>query len=497
MSLLSFQFIPEALRVPGQYIEFDGRQAGLSDTLQFILLYGHKLAAGTAAVGEIFHASSVADVNKKTGGRSMLADMMRAYRKNDKILDVYVLPIAENGAGVAATCQLTVTQVPTESGTIPLYIDDQPISIPVDTSMTTATLAAAISTAITNAITPALLDDRNIPCDASVAGSVVTLTALHKGTAGNGIDVRLAIYGEPIPAGLGLTIGGFANGAGDPVPPNLELLLKKKNFRGVVLGINNLATNKAWGEELLRRWQPVDQKDAQAWTAFRGDYATAYSFGETHNYELVSMLSLGINPTSPWRAAAIYAAQSVPQLIDSPAQSLEGRKLIGMTGVDYHTWEQTNSLLFKGMSIMEVAADGSCYIKRPITTYQRRPDGSADDAYLDVNTVATLSKIRYYQGTEGKKLIGSSAAKSAEGFAPGKRIVTEASVKTMMLSLYKNKLQYEQGLVQDYEFYKSTFQVTQNPDNPSRFDFVDTPVLVSPYYILAGRNEFRKVADTV
>lgn len=495
MSLLPFQFIPESLRFPGQYIEFDGRQAGLSDTLQFILLYGQKLGSGTAPVGEIFHATSEADVNKKTGARSMLADMMRSYRKNDKVLDVYVLPLGDLGGGVAATCPLTVTQAPTEAGTIPLYIDDQPITIPVNIGMTTAALATAISTAITNAIAPALLDGRNIPCDASVAGSVATLTALHKGTAGNAIDVRLALYGEAIPAGLGLTIGGFSNGAGDPVPPNLEALLQRKNFRGVALGINNLATNKAWGEELMRRWQPVDQKDAQAFTAHRGDYATASAYGEIHNYELVSDLSLEINPTSPWRAAAMYAAQCVPQLIDNPSQSLEGRKLIGMTGVSYHTWRDANSLLFKGMSIMEVAADGSCYIKRPITTYQRRPDGSADDSYLDVNTVASLAKIRYFQGTEGKKFIGSSAAKNAEGFAPGKRIVTVDSVKTMLLRLYKDKLQYQEALVQDYPFYKENLTVVQNPTNPSRFDFVDTPVLVSPYYILAGRNEFRKVAE--
>lgn len=492
---LTYNFIPDALRMPGSYIEFDNSQAGLGDDLPAVLIVGQKLSNGTAPAGEITLVSSTEDAATKGGARSMLADMVRAYRKRDQTLDVYVLPLSDNGAGTAATATITVTSVATADGTLSLYIDGQEVSVGITVGMTTTQIASAIAAAVGTEAAAALTEGNNIPCDASANTNVVTLTALHKGTCGNNIDVRLNLYQERTPTGLGLNISGFSGGAGDPPTPDLSVLLEPRYFKYVVLGINNNATLAAWHAELKTRLQPHNQEYTQAFAAHRGDYASAYAFGETLNYELLSVLSLGINPTSTWRAAAMYAAATAPKLYSSPQESLEGRTLVGMVGVTYHTWTQANSLLFKGMSVLSVAQDGSCAILRPISTYQKRTDGSADDSYLDINTLAILDKYRRLQRGLGSKFIGSAAAKSAEGFKPGLRITTVDSVKAALLSLYKNTVQYEYGLVQDYDFYKTTLQVEQNITNPSRFDFVDQPVLVSPYYQLAGRNQFRKVAD--
>ena len=42
-------------------------------------------------------------------------------------------------------------------------------------------------------------------------------------------------------------------------------------------------------------------------------------------------------------------------------------------------------------------ASPSCYIKRLISMYQYRSDGSADDAYLDINVAEVMERIRYEQ----------------------------------------------------------------------------------------------------
>jgi len=67
-------------------------------------------------------------------------------------------------------------------------------------------------------------------------------------------------------------------------------------------------------------------------------------------------------------------------------------------------------------------------------------------------------------------------------------------VKVFLLSLYQNKLMRELGWVQDYGYYKGSLIVEQDPANPSRFNFRDDPVVNSPFYILAGRSRFHKVA---
>ena len=190
----------------------------------------------------------------------------------------------------------------------------------------------------------------------------------------------------------------------------------------------------------------------------------------------------------------ILAAAAAPRLYNNPVISLEGTPLPGLKAdVGYNDFTNGNSLLFKGMSLMEVGKDGSCYIKRLISMYQYRSDGSSDDAYLDINVAEVMERIRYEQRIGAiQKFRGTVAAKTDEGYRPGLPITTEDGVKAFLLSLYKNVLMAEYGWVQAYSYYKGTLFVEQDPDNPSRFNFRDDPVVNSPFYILAGRSSFRK-----
>jgi phage tail sheath gpL-like len=285
----------------------------------------------------------------------------------------------------------------------------------------------------------------------------------------------------------------MTGGVGDPAPGNLTTIIGQRWMNYVVLGMNDAATLDAWHTESQLRYRPPVQAGFRAFAAHRGDYASAVAFGQAANYEHISTLSLGLNPVSHWEAAAIVAAAAAPKLRNNPVESLEGRALTGLIGVTYHDWTQANSLLYKGMSVLQMTKDGSCSIKRLISMYQYRPDGSADDAYLDINTAEVMERIRYEQRIGAiQRFTGSAAAKTNEGYRPGLRITTEDSVRAYLLSLYENVLMRERGWVQAYDHYKTTLVVEQDPTNPSRFNFVDQPVVLSPYYILAGRAKFFK-----
>jgi phage tail sheath gpL-like len=477
--------VTAALRYPGAYIVIDGSQAGLSGDIPSVLLVGQKLASGSAPAGEITLLSGVADAVKKAGAGSMLAQMAKRYRNIDPALDLYMLPYADLAGGVQATSVCPVTTAPTEAGVIPLYIAGYLVSVGVAANDSLATVAAAIATAI-NASADA-------PVTASANAANLTLTAKHKGTCGNNIDLRFGLYGEKMPTGLAITLNAMSGGVGDPAPGDLTAILGPHWYRYVALGINDAATLAAWGAESKKHYLPPIQAGFRCFTAHRGDYAAAVAFGTANNHEHISDLSLELNPISPWESAAIVCAAAAPALYNSPAQSLEGIPLTGMVGVSYHDWTNANSLLFKGMSIMQVAKDGTCSIKRLISMYQFRPDGSADDAFLDINTAELNERIRYEQRMGAiMQFTGTSAAKSNEGYEPGLRITTADDVRAFLLSLYQNKLMRQFGWVQEYAHYKSTLLVEQDPTNPSRFNFKDEPVLLSPYYILAGVSQFRK-----
>lgn len=484
--MISIPQIPQALRYPGAYIVVDGSQAGLGGDIPAVLLVGQKLAAGLAPAGEIVRLSGVKDAEAKAGAGSMLAQMAARYRKIDPALDLYMLPYADLLAGVQAAAPITVTAAPTGSGVLALYIAGRLVSVPVTAGDTVAQVATAIAAAIT-------ATGADIPVTAAAVAGVATLTARHKGTCGNGIDLRLSLFGEAMPAGLGITLTAMTGGAGDPAPGDLTAILGPRWYRYIALGINDAATLAAWHAESQSHYLPPIQAGFRIFTAHRGDYAAAAAFGETKNYEHISDLSLELNPTSTWEAAAIVAAAAAPRLYNSPVESLEGTPLPGMIGVSYHDWTNANSLLFKGMSIMQVAKDGQCSIKRLISMYQYRPDGSADDAFLDINTAEVMERIRYEQRIGAiKRFTGTAAAKTNEGFRPGLRITTVDDVRAYLLSLYQHTLMQEFGWVQEYAYYKEHLIVEQDPLNPSRFNFKDEPVLLSPYYILAGVGQFRK-----
>lgn len=488
--MISFAQVPGALRYPGAYIEIDGTQAGLGGDIPAVLLVGQKLPAGTAPAGEVTQLAGVQDAINKAGAGSMLAQMAARYRAIDPTLDLYMLPYADNAAGVQATGTINVTAVPTVAGTLALYIAGKLVSVAMATGQTPTQVAAAIAAAINAA-------GADMPVTATAAVAVVTLTARHKGSCGNAIDLRLNLYKEDAVIGLALTLAAMAGGTGDPAPGALTTMIGLQWFRYIALGINDAATLAAWHTESQLRYKPPVQAGFRAFTAFRGDYAAAVTYGTAKNYEHISALSIELNPTSTWEAAAMVTAAAAPKLYNSPVESLEGIALPGMIGKTYHDWTNANSLLFKGMSVMQVSKDGSCSIKRLISMYQYRPDGSADDAFLDINTAEVMERIRYEQRIGAiKRFTGTAAAKSNEGYRPGLRITTEDDVRAFLLSLYKHSLMEEFGWVQAYDYYKGSLVVEQDPLNPSRFNYRDTPVLLSPYYILAGRDVFYKAVPT-
>jgi phage tail sheath gpL-like len=498
-----FKNILDTFRVPGAYIEIDGSMAGLnSSSVPNLLLVGQKLAVGTAPAGEISFISSLADAIAKTGSGSMLAQMAARFYAINPMLNLYLLPFSDNATGLAATATLTVAQPTTADwGTMSLYIAGQLIAVSVTSTMTTADIATALQTAIDS------VSSNNLCVTSAVVGSVLTLTAKHKGVCGNAIDVRLnALPQDKTPTGLVVNITGFAGGTLVPTAISADSIAAifdndDSGFLNVpskyiALGMNDPASLVAFHAESQRRYAPPLQSGFRAFTAFNGAYSDAYSFGASKNYEHICCVAMNHGLTSVWETAAIVAATACPAMYESPVVSLEGLALKGLQIAQPFTFNQANALLFQGMSLIQKSRDGACSIKRLISMYLHRADDSLDDAFLDINTTEVLERIRYEQRIGAiQRFTGTAAAKNNEGYRPGLRITTTDDVIAFLLTMYREKLMHEKGWVQDYAFYKNNLIVEQDPTNPSRFNYQDTPVILSPFYILAGQAQFRKVAN--
>lgn len=476
----SFNSIPAALRYPGVYIEFDNSLAGSSNKLKKLLLVGY--SRGSAITGKIKLLSSLStkQVAKDFGEGSMLFDMVEIATKNHKSLDVYALPI-DDASGVSAEATIEVKAEAKKDGVASFSINQKKITITTKADDELDEIALKLADEFNN--------NQNLGVTASATDAIVTLTYNYKGEAGN--DIRVIDNNKTNPAIYEIT--NFSGGAGKPDLSDIADVLGNDQFNYIAAGFVDVDSIAAIENELAKRYQPPIQKGGRLFYSTIGDKNTTITYSTARNSpHATNMVRTPKTEQSGWVWAAANAMVAAEALSIDPSRSLESKKLNGIVGPsDYWVWNDANSLLYKGVAIGEVGSDGSFYVKYQATTYQTKPDGSADNSYLDIQVVEVLESIRDDQIFNAKaKFTGTKAAKSSDGYGPGMEITTIDEVKAMLLNLYKDEFMFKLGWVADYENYKETLVVLWDDDNPGTFHFKDQPRLTAPFRVLAGKTQF-------
>lgn len=487
---ISFSTIPADLRVPLFWVEMDASRAGPGTVTQRALLIGAKTVAGTPA--ELTYVPTADQVADLCGAGSQIARMMAAWRANDPVGEVWILPVADLVAGVKATKTVTVTGPATAAGTIALYV--------AGTLVTVAVAAADAATAIATAIAAAVTANPALPVTASAASAVVTLTAKNAGTCGNDIDVRHSYYGraggEALPAGVGLTIAAGVAGSGDPDLTTLATMLADEPFDFIVMPwatTTALTVFDTLMNDISGRWSYAKQLYGHVWTSARGTSATLLTLGGGRNGQHVSVLGVNESPSCPAVWAAAAAAASAVALKADPARPLQTLAIYGVlappTGKRFTLTEQ-QSLLSSGIALAAFGADGSASILRMVTTYRLNKWGMADQSYLDVETLFTLmAVIRRLKQTVTQKFARSKLADDGTRFGPGQPIVTPSSFKAELVAHYA--IMEAEGLVEDADGFAEATIVLRNPNDVSRLDVLYAPNLVNGLRVLAVLAQFR------
>lgn len=486
MSEIAFNDIPANIRVPGVYVEFDNRLAGNAVIDFKLLVLGQRLNTGTVAAGVPTRVSSNnAQTEEYFGRGSMVAEMVKTIKAAQPWLETWVIALDDNAAGAQATGTVTIGGAPTAAGTLNLYIAGKRVQLAVASGEAAATTAANLVAAI-NA-------DTTLPVTAAAVAAVVTLTARHKGEAGNGIDVRTNYYGESLPKGLTAAIVAMAGGTANPDIASAIAAMGDTWWNWIVMPYTDATNLTALETELTSRYGPQRHIGARAFTAYRGTAAASGTFGSGRNSEHVSCLGTGISPTPPYIFAAVNAVVAGFSLMNDPARQLRTLKLPGVLAPSMQsrfTDTERNELLYDGISTYSVDSDGTVRIEEQITMYQLNASGLGDDSYLYINTPETWERYRFEQRyLFSQKFPRHKLAKDTEKVGPGQPVMQPKIAKVELLALYK-KLQ-ERGLVQDYERYKETLLCQINGSNPNRLDIYDSPVLVGNLRVTAVHVEFR------
>ncbi|MDX2265445.1 MAG: phage tail sheath subtilisin-like domain-containing protein [Hyphomicrobiales bacterium] len=434
-----FDNIPGNLRVPLFYAEFAPGGTPY-ENIQRLLLIG-QMTTGQATPGQAILVGEGLE-DGLFGPGSMITQMIRAARSNAPFQEIWALPLADLVAGVKATGKVTVANVtPASAGQATIYIAGRRIRVPILTSDTRAQIASALVAAINGEV--------RLPLTAAVNGVnnfEVDLTAKHKGSLGNFIDLDLGLVGDEGLLGKQLfTITAMSGGSGDPDLQTPFANLADEPFEWIAAPYAD-ATNISRAIDLLNdvsgRWGPYKQIYGHYITTKVADFADLATLGDGLNNQHISIMGAWKSPTPPWVWTAAVGAKAAHHLQDAPElsrplQSLELREVLPPRIVaDRFTVSERNSLYYDGISGYTVGRDGVVRIDRVVTTYKANAYGSPDWTYLDIETMAqSVYGIRFLrqkiENQHGRKALANS---NPAGLP---HIVTVADIRNTLIHGYQ------------------------------------------------------------
>jgi phage tail sheath gpL-like len=442
---INFTYYDVNNRVPGVYVEMDPSQANSATQLQNSLLFGQirsGTGGGTGTPNVPVLVESKAQVLQLCGQGSMLANMAQRYLARDPFGPLYIVPLADVTAGVAAGGEITITGTATAAGTANCYIG----GIRTQCAIASGDAAPAIATKLVAAI--------NANPDVEVAAAVdgtdtdqINLTARFKGQAGNGIDVRFDYYGtlggEYGVRGVSFGVTPMSGGTSNPPLDAALANLSDTSFDFICLpytDTTSLNAMQAFLDDQAGRWSWEQMIYGGAFSAFMGTLGACTTFGQSRNDQHMSIMAYNDSPDPPWIWAAEMMAYAASSLRVDPGLPLQYMATTLKAPPVHSRWTigERNTLLYDGLSTFRVNEAGQVIMERMCTTYQRNAAGAVDNSYLDVETMYGLMFVsrdlttfllsRYMR----KKLVSDTTP-----IAPGSNCVNALMIKASVIQEYR------------------------------------------------------------
>jgi phage tail sheath gpL-like len=382
---ISFDSIPSSIRIPGKYFEFNTKLAvrSLPGNLQRVLLVGQRLSTGTVPALTVVDVRSDALAAEQFGHGSIAHKMVRAAIKANPYAQFSVVAVDDDEAGVAASGTITLTGTATSVGDVSLTVAGERIAVSVTNGEESASIATRLTTLINSS--------PDLPVAASTTMSTITLTAKHKGLAGNSIKFSgLATASE-----IDITTTPMSDGANDPdIGPALAAAFSA-NHQIVVAPFDTVETLTTLRQHVDAVGHSMEQRDAIGVAGTAGTLSSASTTAKALNSGLITFAWHHGSVRSAAEIAAAYAAVIASE--EDPARPLNTLALNGLdvTPVELRIeGSETTNALYSGVTPLEIGPGDKVQIVRAISTYLKNAEGTDDVALLDITTMRTLHYVR-------------------------------------------------------------------------------------------------------
>ena len=485
---IGFNEVPAGIRVPFLYAEFDNANAVQGAGVQpyKTLMIGQKLAAGTKPELEKQLVTSFAQAKTYFGAGSQVANMCKAYFDANSLNELHVIPIDDAGAGVASTGSILLGGAVTKAGTLKLYIAGQKAEVGVAVGDALADIVTSLVAVIT------ALEDMPVSTAPNVTPEQMDITALNKGIDGDNIDLRLNyFFGDETPEGLTTTIVAMNGGATNPDVQEAIDILAEEQFILWVTPYSDAANLLAIETELLDRFGPIRQNDGYHITGARGTHGELVTLGNTRNSQF-TIIKRCSGPSMPYEHSSnMVGVIAAAGMIDParPFQTLSLSGILSENESEALTLAERDILLNNGIATDRVDAGGTVRIERVITTYKKNPAGADDISYLDLNTLLTLSYLRYdFRNFWLSKYPRHKLASDGTQFGAGQAVMTPKVAKAEAVGRFR--IWEEIGLVEGIDQFKEDLIVERNLQDPNRLDFLLPPDIMNQLRVVGVKIGF-------
>lgn len=396
MTSFDFREIPEGIRKPGAYMEFNTNAANrlLPNNSQKILLIGQKHPDAQQAVLTVFDVYSADQVGISCGFGSLAHRMAKAGIKAFPYASVQMIllddsdwPAAAEADVVLAFAEETTTAI--SSGKVNLKIGGDSYVIAVAQNDSASTILTKVMAAVNN--------DNDSPVTAAYeSGNTLTLTLETAGLVAESLplSIRCDVANITLTVPATPDVTALTHPTADDMQSVLDIIFAAGHNILVIPYLQDDVLT-AVRDHLDLVSNGVEQRGVTAIYASGGAIADVKTRIEDLNPKrIVGGYLRGQTNWSPEIAAAlafVLASES------DPARPLNGLPLLGIAAPDVGDWlsrTEQEDLLHNGITPLEVGAGKKVLIVRMISGYTVNDIGVPDPSLLDITTIRSLDYTR-------------------------------------------------------------------------------------------------------
>lgn len=488
---VQFDSIPDGILLPLVYMEFAGRAPTPSGALVNPTVFlGQMRSTGIATAGTRVSVHSVSHAVMLFGQGSILHRMAIKFFAANPGGDLYAIPLADDGAGTAASVTFTATGTATAAGTLFIRVGDTLVEVAIPSGTVNTDVGALIEAAL-DAV-------GDLPVTTASSTNVATVTCRHKGTIGNQIPFTINALGqaggETFPAGISIAISAThpSNGATDPTSATWITGMGDDAYDVIVPSLTTSGMMGVLKTETARRWGPLVAVEGHAIAVVLDSAGDLATYAAARNDKHLTVF--GAKESAGWLTPAFEIAASAAgvaalALGNDPGAPLQGLQLPGCvcTGTNF-TAAERQTLATAGCATMTVQA-GDIYLESEVTTYTLDASSQPDAAWQYIQNPFLLQ--RFKRRVKARLVSRFPRFKLTDDGNPtkaGQRVTTPKTIKGEIVAEYSDMV--GDGQMENLDAFKASLVVERNATNRNRVDVLARPDLINQLRVVAIRTEF-------